>query len=139
MFITIREEECMIGPLKTLTVMLIFALFTLVGCAEYAPVEPAANTGTVFQRPLEEMQTATRNALTKLNFAIIKENELYIEAVHLKPGETVEDNESELVGVWFKPKEGSTLVLIDTEKRASGVAKQKAWEQDLMRQIMREL
>ncbi len=129
----------MIGPLKTLMVLLIFCLFAFAGCAEYAPVEPAANTGTVYQRPLDEMQTAARNALTKLNFAIIKENEAYIEAVHLKPGETVEDNKSELVGIWFKPKGDGTLVLIDTEKRASGIAKQKIWDEDIRRQIMREL
>lgn len=69
----------------------------------------------------------------------MKENDQYIEAVHLKPGETVEDNKSELVGVWLKPRNGATLVLIDTVKRASGIAKQKEWEQPLMRQIMKNL
>lgn len=124
---------------KLLGIFFVFSLLILFGCAEYAPVEPAANTGTVFQRPLEDLQNATRNALTKLNFGIIKENDQYFEAVHLKPGETVEDNDSELVGVWLKPKTGSVLVLIDTAKRASGIAKQRDWEEDILREIMRDL
>lgn len=129
----------MIGPMRTLTILFCFFLVTFAGCADYDPVEPPANLGTVFQQPLTEVQTAVRNALTKLSFGIVKENEQYIEAVHLKPEETVKKNKSEIVGIWMKPREGSVLVLIDTVKTASGIAKQKEWEQDLMRQIMKEL
>lgn len=129
----------MIRPLKTLVVFVCFALLALAGCTEYAPTEPAANTGTVFQRSLEDVQTASRDALTKLNFAITKETAQYIEAVHLKPGETVEDNDSELVGIWFKPRASSILVLIDTEKTASGIETQRVWDDALTRQIFKNL
>jgi len=124
---------------KHLGLFVLFTLLALVGCTEHTPMEPAANTGTVFQRPLEDLQNATRNALTKLNFGILKENDQYFEAVHLKPGETVEDNDSEVVGIWLKPRAGSVLVLINTMKRASGIAKQRDWEEDLLREIMRDL
>lgn len=125
--------------LRSLTIVILVSLFSLSGCADYTPKEPPLNSGTVFQQPLEAVQTAVRDALTKLSFAIIKENDQYIEAVHLKPGETAEKNKSELVAVWMKPRSGATLVLIDTVKRASGIAKQKEWEQPLMLQIMKNL
>ena len=39
----------MIGPSK-LALLFLFSLFTLVACSKtYVPVEPALNTGTVFQ------------------------------------------------------------------------------------------
>ena len=129
----------MTGLLKTLSVLVLFSFLALVGCAEHVPVQPAPNTGTVFQRPLEEIQTATRNALTHLGFAITKESGDYIEAVHLKPGETVEANDSELVGIWFKPKGSSVLVLTHTALRPSGIAKQREWDQAIVSRIMQEL
>ena len=130
----------MSGLLKVITVLFCFCLLGVSACSkDYVPTEPPAGTGTTFQRTPEEIQDGVRNALTKLNFAITIENEQYIEAVHLKPGETVEKNKSEIVGVWMKPREGSVLVLIDTVKTASGIAKQRDWEQDLMRQILREM
>lgn len=129
----------MIAPLKTLAVLFLFSLFSLIGCADHVPVQPAPNTGTVFQHPLSVVQTATRNALTHLGFAITKESEEYFEAVHLKPGETVEKNESELVGIWFKPREHSVLVLTHTSLRPSGIAKQKEWDQAIISRIMQEL
>lgn len=129
----------MIKLLRNLTIPVLFTLLTLIGCADDAPMEPAPNDGAVFQRPMSEVHTAARNALTKLNFAILKENDQYIEAVHLKPGETVKKNKGELVGVWLKPRQGATLVLIDTKKRPSGIAKQKDWEQPLLRQIFQNL
>ncbi|KJR99005.1 MAG: hypothetical protein VR65_18230 [Desulfobulbaceae bacterium BRH_c16a] len=129
----------MIGPLKTLSVLFLFSLVSLVGCADRVPVQPAPSTGTVFQQPLSEVQNATRNALTHLGFAITKESEEYIEAVHLKPGETVEDNDSELVGIWFKPRESSVLVLTHTALRPSGIAKQREWDQAIISRIMQEL
>ena len=130
----------MTGTMKKLMFPLVLTLLVTIGCApDYTPVEPAANTGTKFQRPLETMQTATRNALTKLNFAIVKDEGTYFEAVHLKPGETVENNSSELVGVWLKQGQGSIVLLIDTVKRASGIKYQKEWDQELLRKIMQEL
>jgi len=129
----------MIDPLK-LAVLFLFGLFTLVGCSkEYTPVEPAPNTGTVFQKTPEEVQVAARNALTKLSFAITKETGEYIEAVHLKPGETVEDNKSEMVYIWMKPRESNVLVLTYTRLRATGIAKQKQWDQQLINKMMEEL
>ncbi len=124
---------------RTLTVLLVVALAGLVACTKYIPEEPPQSTGAVFQRSPEEVRAAARNALTKLNFAIIQENDEYIEAVHLKPGETVEKNRSELVGVWIKPRDNSVLLLVDTVKRASGIAKQRDWRQDLTRLIIKEL
>lgn len=132
-------EESMISSRKPLALFLFLSLFVVFGCTEYAPVEPAMNTGTVFQHPLDEVRSAARNALTNLKFAITKENDQYIEAVHLKPGETVDDNDSELVGVWFKQRGSSVVVLVDTEKRASGIAKQRIWDEDIIREMMREL
>lgn len=129
----------MIGVLKTLSVLFLFGFLSLVGCAEHVPVQPAPNTGTVFQHPLGDVQTAARNALTHLGFAITKESEDYFEAVHLKPGETVENNQSELVGIWFKPREHSVLVLTRTALRPSGIAKQKEWDQAIISRIMQEL
>jgi len=130
----------MIGPLKTLALMFVFTILTLTGCAkQHVPVEPAPNTGTVFQRSLPEVQNAARNALTQLSFAITKESEEYIEAVHLNPGETVQDNQGELVGIWFKPRDKSVLVLTHTALTPAGIAKQKAWDQPLISKIMQEL
>lgn len=132
----------MFGPWKKkyLSILIVFGLITLFGCAEHVPVQPAPNTGTVFQAPLDQVQNATRNALTHLGFAIIKESPEYIEAVHLKPGETVEDNESELVGVWFKQRDAnSTLVLTHTALRPTGIAKQKPWDEAITSRIMQEL
>ncbi len=125
---------------RNLIVLMLFGLFAFWGCAEYAPEEPPPATGTVFHHPQETIIEASRNALTDLNFAITKESGEYIEAVHLKPGETVEDNDSELVGIWVKPREDqSVLLLIDTKKRASGIAKQRDWEQDILRKVMQQL
>jgi len=129
----------MLSPVKTLAIVLLFGLFTLAGCAEYIPIEPPANTGAVFQRSLDEVQTAARNALTKMNFAITKENTQYIEAVHLKAEETVKSNDGELVGIWFKPRTTSVLILIDTAKTPKDIAGQRDWEQPLLAEIMREL
>ncbi len=129
----------MLSPTKTLAVLLLFSLFSLAGCAEYIPVEPPSNTGAVFQRSLEEVQTAARNALTKLNFAITRESDQYIEAVHLKAGETIDDNDGELVGIWFKPRASSIVVLIDTAKTPHDIAQQRDWEQPILREIMSEL
>ncbi|GEM_PF-1713148 len=129
----------MIGPLK-LAVLLIFGLFTLTGCPkEFVLVEPAANTGTVFQNKPEEVQVAARNALTKLSFAITKETGEYIEAVHLRPGETVQNNEGEMVYVWIKPRESSVLVLTYTRQRATGIAKQRYWDQDIIAKMIEAL
>ena len=126
----------MIDRPRNLIILIAVGLFALWGCAEYAPEEPPPNTGTVFHQPAETVVDAARNALTELGFAITKESNEYIEAVHLKPGETVEDNESELVGIWVKPREaGSVLLLIDTKKRASGIAKQRDWEEDILRPL----
>jgi hypothetical protein len=129
----------MIGPLK-LTVLFLFGLFTLAGCSkEFVPVEPAPNTGTVFQRTPAEVQVAAHNALTKLNFAITKETGELIEAVHLKPGETIDGNKSEMVYIWIKPRESNVLVLIYTRLLATGIAKQKQWDQQLISKMMEEL
>ena len=129
----------MIGPLK-LTVLFLFGLFTLAGCSkEFIPTEPPPNTGTVFQKTPEEVQVAARNALTKLSFAITKETGEYIEAVHLQPGETVEDNRGEMVYIWIKPRESNVLVLTYTRQKASGIAKQKYWDQQVITKMMEEL
>lgn len=129
----------MIATLRR-TTLLVLALFALAGCAkEYMPPEPPANTGTVFQKTPEEVQAAARNALTKLSFAITQETGEYIEAVHLKPGETVDDNQGEMVYIWIKPRESNVLVLTYTRQRASGIAKQKPWDQPLIAKIMEEL
>ncbi|MBU1568718.1 MAG: hypothetical protein KJ630_24210 [Proteobacteria bacterium] len=129
----------MIGSLK-LAVLFLFGFFTLAGCSkEYVPVEPAPNTGTVFQRTPEDVQAAARNALTKLSFAITKETAEYIEAVHLKPGETVDDNESEMLYIWIKPRENNVLVLTYTRMRATGIAKQKYWDQQVVSKMIEEL
>jgi hypothetical protein len=129
----------MIGPLK-LAVLFLFGLFTLAGCAkEFVPIEPAPNTGTVFQKTPEEVQAAARNALTKLSFAITKETAEYLEAVHLKPGETVEDNQGEMIYIWIKPRESNVLVLTYTRQRASGIASQKYWDQQVTTKMMEEL
>ena len=129
----------MIGPLK-LAVLFLFGLFTLAGCSnQSALVEPAANTGTVFQRTPEEVQTAARNALTQLSFAITKETGEYIEAVHLNPGETVSNNKGELVYIWIKPRESNVLVLTYTRQRASGIAQQKYWDQQIISKMMQGL
>jgi len=132
----------MIGPWKKkiLSALLLFGLLSLVGCADHVPVQPAPNTGSVFQFPLSEVQTAARNALTHLGFAITKESPEYFEAVHLKPGETVEKNESELVGIWFQARDKySTLVLTSTALRPTGIAKQKEWDQAIISRIRQEL
>lgn len=129
----------MIDPLK-LAVLFLFGLFTLAGCSkEYVPLEPAPNTGTVFQKTPEEVQVAARNALTKLSFAITKETGEYIEAVHLKPGETVDNNRSEMVYIWIKQRESNVLVLTYTRLQATGIAKQKQWDQQLISKMMEEL
>jgi hypothetical protein len=124
---------------KLFTLMLFFSLFILAGCAEYAPKEPALNTGTVFHYPVDVVRSAARKTLANLKFAITLENDDYIEAVHLKEGETVEDSKSELVGIWFKKGSDSVTVLVDTEKRASGRARQRVWDEDIIRELMREL
>ena len=124
---------------RPFALFLFLTLFVVFGCAEHVPKEPAMNTGTVIHQPIDTVRTAARNALTKLKFAITKENDQYIEAVHLKPGETVEKNRSELVGIWFKQREDAVVVLIDTEKRASGIATQRVWDEDITREILREL
>ncbi len=126
---------------RRITILLFLALFTLVGCAkEYTPpLEPPANTGTVFQKTPEEVQAAARNALTKFSFAITQETGEYIEAVHLKPGETVQDNQGEMVYIWIKPRESNVLVLTLTRLRASGIAKQKQWDQQLIAKMIEEL
>ncbi len=129
----------MIGPLK-LAVLFLFGLFTVAGCSwPNFPVEPAPNTGTVFQKTPEEVQAAARNTLTKLSFAITKETGEYIEAVHLKPGETVKDNQGEMVYIWIKPRESSVLVLTHTRLQAAGIAKQKSWDQQIISKMMEEL
>ena len=129
----------MIGPLK-LAVLFVFGLFTLAGCSkEFVLVEPATNTGTVFQNKPEEVQVAARNALTRLSFAITKETGEYIEAVHLRPGETAQNNEGELVYVWIKPRESSVLVLTYTRQRATGIAKQRYWDQDIIAKMIEAL
>jgi hypothetical protein len=130
----------MIGPFK-LAILFLLGLFALAGCSkkEYVPAEPAPNTGTVFQKTPEEVQVAARNALTKLSFAITKETGEYIEAVHLKPGETVTDNQGEMIYIWIKPRESSVLVLTYTRLQASGIAKQKYWDQQLTTKMMEEL
>jgi hypothetical protein len=129
----------MISPLK-LAVLCLFALFTLAGCSwPNPPVEPAPNTGTVFQKTPVEVQAAARNALTKLSFAITKETGETIEAVHLKPGETVENNEGEMVYIWIKARESSVLVLTHTQLKATGIAKQKNWDQKVISKMMEEL
>jgi hypothetical protein len=129
----------MIGPLK-LTVLFLIGIFSLAGCVkEFIPTEPAPNTGTVFQKTPEEVQAAARNALTKLSFAITKETGEYIEAVHLQPGETVEDNRGEMVYIWLKPRESNVLVLTYTHQKASGIAKQKYWDQQVITKMMEEL
>jgi hypothetical protein len=125
---------------RRMTTLLFLALFTLAGCnKQYVLTEPPANTGTVFQNPPQEVQAAARNALTKLNFAITQESGEYIEAVNLKPGETVQDNKGEMVHIWIKPRESSVLVLTRTQLRASGIAKQKEWDQLLIAKMMEEL
>ena len=132
----------MIRPWKktSLSVLLLFGLLSLVGCADHVPVQPAPNTGTVFQFPATEVQDAARNALTHLGFAITKESPEYIEAVHLKPGESVQKNESELVGIWFREREPhSTLVLTHTALRPTGIDRQKEWDQAIIGRMMQEL
>lgn len=125
---------------RKITILLFLALFTLAGCIrQYVLTEPPANTGTVFQKTPEEVQAAARNALTKLNFAITQESGEYIEAVLLQPGETVQDNKGEMLHIWIKPREGSVLVLTRTQLRASGIAKQKEWDQPLIAKMMEEL
>ncbi len=129
----------MIGPLK-FAILFLLGIFALAGCAEnFILVEPAPNTGTVFQKTPEEVQAAARNALTKLSFAITKETGEYIEAVHLKPGETVTENTGAMVYIWIKPRESSVLVLTFTRLRATGIAKQKNWDQQLITKMMEEL
>lgn len=132
----------MIGPLK-FAVLVLFGLFSLAGCSkEYVPIEPAPNTGTVFQKTPQEVQVAARNALSKLSFAIVKETGEYIEAVYLKPGETVEDNTGERAYIWIKPRENNVLVLTYTRMIAvgtSGIVKQKLWDQQIIAKMMQEL
>ncbi len=129
----------MIGPFK-LAVLILVGLFALAGCSkEYVPIEPAPNTGTVFQKTPEEVQTAARNALTKLSFAITKDTGEYMEAVHLNPGETVENNQGEIAYVWIKPRENNVLVLTYTHLRASGIAKQKEWDQQIISKMIEGL
>lgn len=129
----------MIATLR-MTTLLFLAIFALAGCAkEYVPQEPPPNTGTVFQKTPEEVQAAARNTLTKLSFAITQETGEYIEAVHLKPGETVEDNQGEMVYIWIKPRDGNVLVLTLTRMRASGIAKQKQWDQQITAKMIEEL
>ena len=129
----------MIGPLK-LAFLFLFSLFTLVACGKtYVPVEPALNTGTVFQKTPEEVQAAARNALTRLSFAITQETGEYIEAVHLKPGETADDNEGEMVYIWIKPRGSNVVVLTYTRQRATGIAKQKYWDQAIIAKMIEEL
>jgi hypothetical protein len=133
----------MIDPWRKnfLAVLLLFGLLSLFGCGgEHVPVQPAARTGSVFQFPMSEVQTATRNALTHLGFAITKESPEYMEAIRLKPGETLEANTSELVGVWFQARDQySTLVLTNTALRSIGIATQKEWDQALIARIRQEL
>ncbi|MDK9705677.1 MAG: hypothetical protein OEL83_01395 [Desulforhopalus sp.] len=132
----------MIGPLR-LAVLFLIGLFSLAGCSkEYVPVEPAPNTGTVFQKTPQEVQVAARNALSKLSFAIVKETGEYIEAVYLKPGETVADNTGERAYIWIKPRENNVLVLTYTRMIAvgtSGIAKQKLWDQQIIAKMIQEL
>lgn len=118
---------------------MLFGLVTLVGCADNTPKEPPPNTGAVFQQPTDVVHTAVKDALSSLSFAILREEPEYFEAVHLKPGETAKKNKGEIVGVWLKPRPGATLVLVDTEKTASGIAKQRDWEAALTRQIQKNL
>ena len=129
----------MTNPLRILTVVFIFSLVALIGCADKVPVEPPAGTGTVFQRTLIETQIAVKNALNKANFGIRQDSPEYIEAIHLRPGETVEKSSGELVGIWFKDRGNSVVVLIDTVKNVSEVATQKNWEKPLLAAVMNEL
>lgn len=129
----------MTNPSRILTIVCIFFLVALIGCAEKIPVQPPAGTGTVFQRTLEETQVAVKNALNKANFGILQESSEYIEAIHLKPGETIEKSKGELVGIWFKDRGTSVVVLIDTAKNVSEVATQKDWEKPLIAAVMDEL
>jgi hypothetical protein len=130
----------MIGLLKKLTILFLFTSVMLIGCAgEKVPIEPPSGTGTVFQRTLVETQIAVKNALNKANFGIKKDSPEYIEAIHLKPGETVEKSDGELVGIWFKDRGNSVVILIDTMKNTSEVATQIDWEKPLLAAIMQEL
>ena len=124
---------------KNLAIVFLFAVFTLVGCADELPQMPSAGTGTTFQRSLDETQTAARNALAKSGFGIRTDTMDYIEAIRLAPGETVEDSDGELVGIWFKDRGSSVIVLIDTIKNSSEVATQKDWGRPLRALILHEL
>ncbi|PIE72770.1 MAG: hypothetical protein CSA20_06225 [Deltaproteobacteria bacterium] len=124
---------------KCLKSFLLIGILILTSCTKNVPQEPAANMGAVFQQPIDIVKPAVKDALSRLSFAILREEAEYFEAVHLKPGETVEKNHGEVVGVWLKPRENATLVLIDTMKRPSGIEKQREWEQPLTRQIQKLL
>ncbi len=129
----------MIGSLK-LAVLFCIGLFALAGCGkDYVPEEPSANTGTVFQKTPEEVQAAARNALSRLSFAITKETGDYIEAVHLRQGETADDNKGELAYIWIKPRESNTLVLTYTRLRSSGIARQKYWDDMIIAKMIEEM
>ena len=130
----------MAGVLKTLTIAVYLTIFVaLVGCAEKVPVEPRTGTGTVFQRTLDEAHNAVRTVLNNADFGITKESPEYIEAIHLQPGETIENSDGELVGIWFKDRGQSVIILIDTKKNVSEVATQKDWQKPLLAALMREL
>ncbi len=138
--IYIFQEGEMTGLLRLLTVVSFFSIiFFLAGCADKVPVEPPPGTGTAFQRTLDETQTAVRSVLAKAGFGIRKESPEYIEAIHLKPGETVEDSDGELVGIWFTDRGNSVVVRMDTMKNTSEVASQKDWEKPLLAALMHEL
>ncbi len=130
----------MAGVLKTLIIVVCLTIsVALVGCGEKVPVEPRTGTGTVFQRTLDEAHNAVRTVLNNAGFGIIKESPEYIEAIHLKPGETIDNSDGELVGIWFKDRGQRVIILIDTKKNVSEVATQKEWQKPLLAAIMREL
>ena len=106
----------------------------LAGCAS-TPTRPET-AGVTFAKPAVVVQKAVLDALAVTGFDVKKAEPLYVEGFRPRKVGLLVGSGGETVGVWLEPlSEASTRVRVDTARSVVGIAGQKNWDQEIMKEI----